>query len=583
VFGFHGRYFRFDLGAGRGEWVPIPPEVLRRYLGGVGLGVWILQREAPAGVDPLAPEAPLVFAFSPLVGTPLTTSAKFALVGKSPLTGLGCDALSGSHFAIEGKRTGADAIVLVGRCAEPSVLVGHELRPTDLWGRSAEEATRRLAPHGRVAATGPAGERCVRFATISNDGRHAGRGGLGAVMGAKRLKALVVRGDVPTALAHPERVEELARELAARSLGSATAKYRELGTAGNLASLNRVGALPTRNFRSSHCEGADGLSAESLLARSGHVRASCASCTIGCEHRYRAGGGARRVEYESLFALGPLCGITDPDAVLEAARRCDELGLDTISTGGTIAFAMECAERGLLAAPRFGDAPGLLGLIEEIAHRRGVGALLAEGSLRAARRLGGEALRFAPQVKGLELPGYEPRALQTLALGLAVGTRGADHNKSSAYELDFSDRVDRLHGDSRSARLAIEPEDRAALLDSLILCKFLRGVFDDLYAEAAELLRAVTGIEFGAEELRGVARRVVDLRKAYNEREGWRPEDDTLPDRFLEEPLADGAAAGARLTRERLREMVESYNLARGWSAQGRLPESARRDLLLDA
>jgi aldehyde:ferredoxin oxidoreductase len=581
--GFHGRYWRFDLGAGRGEWVPIPPEASRRYLGGVGLGVWILQREAPAGVDPLAPEAPLVFSFSPLVGTPLTTSAKFALVAKSPLTGLVCDSLSGSHFAIEGKRTGADAIALVGRCAGPSVLVEDELRPTELWGRSAEEATQRLAPHGRVAAIGVAGENQVRFATVSNDGRHAGRGGLGAVMGAKRLKALVVRGNVPTPLAHPERVEELARALAQRSLGDATAKYRELGTAGNLASMNRVGALPTRNFRSGHCEGADALSAESLLARSGHVRASCASCTIGCEHRYRAGDGSRRVEYESLFALGPLCGITDPEAVLEAARLCDELGLDTISTGGTIAFAMECAERGLLEGPHFGDAAGLHALIGEIAERRGLGELLAEGSLRAARRLGPEALRIAPQVKGLELPGYEPRALQTLALGLAVGTRGADHNKSSAYELDFSDRVDRLRGDACSARLAIEPEDRAALLDSLVLCKFLRGVFDDLYVESAELLRAVTGLDFDAEELRRLARRVVDLRKSFNQREGWSPEDDTLPDRFLEEPLQGGAAAGARLSRERLREMVRSYNLARGWSEQGRLPESARADLLLDA
>jgi len=584
VHGFHGRYWRYDLGRGQGALVPIPAEVLRRYLGGVGLGAWLLHREAPPGVDALAPEAPLAFCFSPLVGTPLTTSAKFAVVAKSPLTGMLCDALSSSHFAIAGKRMGVDAIVLTGRCREPSVLVDGVLRPTSLWGRSAEEASRALAPHGRVAAIGVAGENLVRFATISNDGRHAGRGGLGAVLGAKRLKALVVRGDVATRLADPGAVTRLARRLALRSQGQATAKYRELGTAGNVAAFSRIGALPTRNFQQGSWAEAEVLSAEELQARRGHERASCASCTIGCEHRYRSGGSAVRAEYESLMALGPLCAISDPDAVLEASRRCDALGLDTISAGGTIAFAMECTARGLLdGGPRFGDAPALLALLEDIAHRRGLGDLLALGSREAARRIGGGAAAFAPHVKGLELPGYEPRALQTMALGFAVGTRGADHNRSGAYELDFSERVDRLRGGARAARLAIEPEDRAALLDSLVLCKFLRGAFDDLYADSAELLRAVTGLDFTRDELRAVARRVVTARKAWNAREGWTPADDTLPERFFREPQPSGPAAGAQITRRRLRAMVRSYNRARGWSDEGRLPESALADLVLGA
>jgi aldehyde:ferredoxin oxidoreductase len=570
--GFHGRYWRFDLSRGEGDWVDLPPEVLRRYVGGVGLGCWILYREAPAGVDPFAPEAPLVFSFSPLVGTPLTTSAKFAIVGKSPLTGLVCDALSGSHFAIAGKRMGADAIVLVGRCEKPSILVDGRLEVTDLWGRSAHEVTEKLASRGRVAAIGVAGEQQVRFATISNDGRHAGRGGLGAVMGSKRLKALVVRGGCETSLSDRGRVLVMARDLSRRSLGPATSKYRELGTAGNLATMNRIGALPTRNFSAGQWDAAEAISAEALRERPGHERASCANCSIGCEHRYAAGDATTRVEYESLFAL------------IEAARRCDALGLDTVSTGGTIAFAMECAERGLLVgAPEFGDGPGMLQLIDDIARRRGLGARLAEGSRRAAQAIGGDAPGFAAHVKGLELPGYEPRALQTLALGFAVGTRGADHNKSSAYELDFSDRVDRLHGDSRAAKLALEPEDRAALFDSLILCKFLRGVFEDVYAESAEMLRAVTGMDFAADELHALARRVVDLRKAFNQREGWSPADDTLPDRFLDEPLANGAVQGARLTRERLQTMIRSYNLARGWSERGEIPESAYANLAVDA
>jgi aldehyde:ferredoxin oxidoreductase len=584
VYGFHGRYARIDLGTGQTELVPLAESVLRRYLGGVGLGAWLLHHEAPVGVDPLAPEAPLIFCFSPLVGTPLTTSAKFAAVAKSPLTGFISDGLSSSHFAIAGKRTGVDAIVITGRCERPSELVNGVLRPTDLWGQSAAQATRALASHGRVAAIGVAGENGVRFATISNDGRHAGRGGLGAVMGAKRLKAIVVNGSQPTPVADPGRVHQLSRELSARSLGAATAKYRELGTVANLMAFNRISALPTRNFQSGHFAAAGALAAEDLKPLRERARTSCASCTIGCSHIYGFGtGGATRIEYENLFALGPLCGISDPDAVLAASSRCDELGIDTVSAGGTIAFAMECAERGLLdGAPRFGDSDGLLAMLDDIGMRRGLGALLAEGSRRAALEIGHGSMAFAPQVKGLEIPGYEPRALQTMALGFAVGTRGADHNKSGAYELDFSDRVDRLRGDERGARLSLETEDRAALIDSLILCKFLRGVFDDLHAEAAELLQAVTGWDFTAAELGVVAQRIVNLRKSFNIREGWRPEDDALPERFHAESLPDVSADGARLSREQLGAMIRSYNLARGWTVRGYLSASIRADLAID-
>ena len=582
--GFHGQYWRFDLSEGRGEKRPIPESVSRAYVGGVGLGSWLLHREAPVGVDPLAPEAPLVFAFSPLVGTPLTTSAKFAVVAKSPLTGLLTDALASSDFAIAGKRLGVDAIVLVGRCAAPSVLVDGRLEPAAAWGASAEEAERSLAGRGAVAAIGVAGERLVRFATISHAGRHAGRGGLGAVMGAKQLKAIAVRGDAPTRLAAPERVGALARDLVVRSRGMATAKYRELGTAANLEAFARVGALPTNNFAGGPVEGLAALEVGALRGGRAHERASCAACTIGCEHRYQHGDATRRIEYESLFALGPLCGVGDPEVVFEAARRCDELGLDTVSTGGTIAFAMECGQRGLLSgAPALGDGAGMLALVNAIGRREGLGELLAEGSRRAAEAIGGAAPSLAPHVKGLELPGYEPRALQTMALGLAVGTRGADHNRSGAYELDFSDRVDRLRGDERSARLATEPEDRAALIDSLILCKFLRGVFDDLEDESAELLCAVTGLDFTGDELRAVARRVVELRKRFNVREGWTPADDRLPARILSEPIVEGPVAGARIDAKRLRSMIRAYNRERGWSDDGYPPEDARGDLLLDA
>jgi aldehyde:ferredoxin oxidoreductase len=253
--------------------------------------------------------------------------------------------------------------------------------------------------------------------------------------------------------------------------------------------------------------------------------------------------------------------------VLRAARLCDRLGLDTISAGATIAFAMECAERGLLRAEglRFGNKEVIPSLLVQIARREGLGDLLAEGTRRMAAVLGGAAPDIAPHVKGLELPGYEPRALQAMALGLAVGTRGADHNRSGAYEVDFSDCADRKHGTPEGARQAVETEDRAALLDSLILCKFLRGVFGDLFAESAELLRRVTGWDVTADELREAARRIVTAKKMFNIREGSTAAEDTLPPRFLTEEQG-----GAALPRERLEAMKRAYYAARGWDDEGR-------------
>jgi aldehyde:ferredoxin oxidoreductase len=269
------------------------------------------------------------------------------------------------------------------------------------------------------------------------------------------------------------------------------------------------------------------------------------------------------VEYESLFALGSLCGVGDSDAVLRAIHRCDELGVDTISAGGTIAFAMECVERGLIDEPwlTFGSAEAMLAAIELIGRRDGVGRLLGEGSRRAALTIGQGSIAFAPQVKGLEIPGYEPRALQTMALGFAVGARGADHNRSGAYEVDFSGQADRRHATLQSVQHAIDTEDRAALMDSLIFCKFLRGVFPDFHAEAAEMLHAVTGWDVTADELRDTARRILSAKQQFNRLAGWSPEEDTLPARFFDEPLPNDPAA--TLTRAQLQALVDEYHRRR--------------------
>jgi aldehyde:ferredoxin oxidoreductase len=586
--GYHGQYLRVDLSARSAKVVEIPPDVFRRFVGGAGLATWLLHREAVDSQDPLSPAAPIVFAFSPLVGTPLTTSAKFAIVSQSPLTGMLNDSLSSSHFAIAGKKTGHDAIVLVGAADEwmavaiepDAVRFLSAERFVGLSARTAGDDLRReLGPGFRVAAIGPAGENLVRYATVSHDGRHAGRGGTGAVFGSKRLKAVAVRGDRSATVADPQGLVAYSRELSKKSFGPATEKYRELGTIGNLLTLNRLGALPTRNFQATTFEGAAGFAPETLDAAFAKTRESCAACTIGCEHIYQlADSRGVRMEYENVFALGPLCGVSEPRLVLEASALCDELGLDTISAGGTIAFAMECAERGYLADARlrFGHGEGVLDLLRDISARQGIGALLAEGSRRASLEIGRDSADFAPHVKGLEIPGYDPRSLQLMALGFAVGTRGADHNRSGAYQVDLSMEADRLNARVEDVSLAIRTENEAALFDSLILCKFLRGVFEDRLAALAEMLHLVTGWDTTPGELTGIAERIVTARKRFNVRQGWRPELDTLPRRFLTKGLPDGAGQGATLTEARLGALVREYNRLRGWSPEGWPPQPKR-------
>ncbi|QYN20821.1 aldehyde ferredoxin oxidoreductase family protein [Amycolatopsis sp. DSM 110486] len=596
--GFFGRALVVNVGddTATGETCELDERVLRAYLGGVGLGTWLMHRLAPPRVDPLAPEAPLAFVFSSLVGTPLTTSAKFAVVAKSPLTGLLTDALASSQFAIAGKLTGHDAIVIRGRAARLSVLLvdgaGVRLEPApELAGLSAADAEtqarQRFGRGWRTAAIGPAGERQVRYATISHDGRHAGRGGLGAVLGAKNIKAVLVRSATKVAVADQAGVLAAAKDLRRRSFGPATAKYRELGTLANLLAFNAVSTLPTRNFTAATFDGAPRLAAEELHELRGVARNSCASCSIGCEHIYsRKGGGSQRMEYENVFALGPLCGVSDPDDVFAASAKCDELGLDTISAGGTIAWAMECVERGLIDEPwlKFGDGAALLRALEAIGTREeGLGELLAQGSRRAAGIVGHGSIGFAPQVKGLELPGYEPRSLQSMALGLAVNSRGADHNRSGAYEADLSGEVNRFRGGEAHVGAAIGTEDRAAVMDSMILCKFLRGVFEDPFTEWATLLSLVTGWPVDSAELRTTAARIVRAKRAFNQREGATAKDDTLPPRLLETPLELPSGRSATLTAQRLQAMVDSYYVARGLDEEGRVRASDLPDLLLDA
>ena len=602
MFGYNGRALVVDLSARESWWETLAEDVLRRFVGGDGLGVYLLYRHCPAGADPASPDNPLVFVTSPLVGSRLTTSSKFAVVTKSPLTGFVGDSLSSSFLATELKRAGCDALVIRGRADAPALLSvtdgDVEMHDAaDLVGNSTSEteaAVKAMTPGARVACIGPAGERQVRFASISNDGgRHAGRTGPGMVMGGKNLKAIAVRGSNPVPVAEPDALREIGREMTRRSLGPATEKYRTMGTIANVSVFDRLGTLPTRNFRESTFEGSDGISGEEFVRSHKVSTAHCANCTIGCTHVMAANDGegevAGRVEYESAFALGSLVGVADPNTVIQATRLCDEVGMDTISAGGTIAWAMECHERGILGRDdtggvdlRFGNGDAVMETLRAIAVRDGLGDLLAEGSRRASDAVGQGSGDWAMHVKGLEMPGYEPRSLKTMALGLAVSPRGACHNRSSAYDADFSSAVDRLKADEERGRIAMEGEDASAVMDSLIWCKFLRKAFDDFYEESAYIYERVTGMPMTGDDLRLAGERINNLKKLFNVREGWAREDDTLPPRILDEELRDGVARGVGLSRDDLDMMIDGYYRARGWTEGGLVPRTKIESLDLD-
>ena len=421
----------------------------------------------------------------------------------------------------------------------------------------------------------------------------AGRTGPGTVMGSKNLKAIAFKGTQTVPVSDPDTLNSIGKSLTERSLGPATEKYRTLGTMANVAVFNRLGTLPTRNFQQSTFDQAEEVSGEEFHETHLVKNAHCANCTIGCEHIMATtdeGPKAQgRMEYESTFALGPLVGVSNPNAVIRASHLCDELGMDTISAGATVAWAMECFDRGILTPEdtggldlRFGDEDALIACLNMIGERRGLGDLLADGSRAASQVVGRGSADWAMHVKGLEMPGYEPRSLKTMALGLAVSTRGACHNRSSAYEADFSSRVDRLKVDDERGRITKEGEDFSAVLDSLIWCKFLRKAFDDFFAESAEIYEHVTGWPLSPEQLREAGERINNLKKLFNIREGWTRDDDTLPPRVLQEELPTGMVQGVGLTTGDLDTMIAGYYRARGWTGDGLISSDKIREIGLE-
>ena len=600
MYGYHGKTLIVDLTKKQITWEPIDETVLRQFIGGTGLGSYLLFKHCPAGVDPLSPDNPLIFVTSPLVGSRLTTSSKYAVVTKSPLTGFIGDSLSSSFVATELKKTGCDALIIKGKSERPTLLYIKDgsvefLDAADLVQMTTSQTEtavkNRLGNKARVICIGPAGENLVRFASISNDGgRHAGRTGPGAVMGSKNLKAIGLLGSISVPVFQRKELDKTGLDLTSKSLGPATEKYRTLGTAANISIFNRLGTLPTRNFQQSTFELAESISGETLNENHHVKTAHCSNCTIGCEQVVRTNDKKEqvkgRIEYESSFALGPLVGVADPNTLIRASVICDELGIDTISSGATIAWAMESFEKNLISQKdtngidlSFGNGEALLKVLELIANREGIGNLLAEGSKIASEKLGKNSSDWAMHVKGLEMPGYEPRSLKTMALGLAVSTRGACHNRSSSYEADFSKKVDRFKADQKRGQITMEGEDYNAVLDSMIWCKFLRKAFTDIYDESANIYTQVTGWEMTGTELQLVGQRINNLKKAFNIREGWNHSDDTLPPRILGETVEDGKDNEGTLIFDDLKMMIHSYYKARGWTEKGLIPDQKLREL----
>lgn len=568
---------------------------LSTYLGGVGLGTRLLYDHLPAGVDPLSPENVMVFATGAFAGTPIATGSKHAVVTKSPLTGMLGDSLTGSFWSHTLRRAGYDALIITGRADSLSYLFIHDDRvqirsAQHLAGKTTYETERRLrmelgSDEVRVSAIGPAGENMVRFACIANDeGRMAGRTGTGAVMGSKNLKAIAVRGSGTIRVADIDALWPITVDLANRSQGPMTHKYRDEGTPSNVNFLNHLGALPTRNYRETTYESFEKINGAALKQHYVERIVACASCPVGCEHitlvREGPYAGARtRMDYEPLYAMSSLWGVDDLSATVRAVELAGEAGLDAVSAGAVVAWAMECFERGILSKedfdglePYFGNAAAAIQLMERISRRDGIGDVLAEGTKRAAESVGQGSLDFAMQVKGMEMAGYDPRSLKTMGLSYAVGMRGACHNRSPGYGPDTQNTVDRLKGGPERGPIVADLENKAAVFDSIVLCKFIRGIFEDFYAEISEIYRATVGIELAPEDFARTGERICNLKKAFNIREGWQPSDDWLPARAMRDAMPSGPGEGVHMTDEELRIMIDSYYAARGWTEDGFIP-----------
>ena len=596
--GYAGRVLHVDLTTGKTHVEPLNVEYAKKYIGGIGLGMRLLLDYSKPGVDPFSPENPLILTTGPISGTVWPTGGNgHAFVSKSPQSfGVG-ESKSHGSFGTELKRAGYDAVIFTGKSEKPVYLWIDDdtvqLRDAKhLMGKSPSETEDMIREelgdyYIRVAAIGPAGEKLVRLACIINDKtRAAGRTGMGAVMGSKKLKAIAVRGTHDVTVAKPDEFLEFVKEFHERMKGPATQKYRTLGTPLNVLVHNKIACLPTRNYNNASFEAAEKVSGEYLNEHYVAKIIGCSSCAMRCEHMcvvpegpYK--GAMSRVEYEPLWAMAPYCGIDRLDAVIKGMELCNHYGIDAIGAGVIVAFAMDCYENGILTKEdldgveaRFGNHEALIQLIEKMGKREGIGDLLAEGVKIAAEKIGKGAEKFAQHIKGVEVTGYDLRTLKTAALGFAVSFRGADHNRHGAYGFDVTwgkeGNPKRFIAEKGRGKMVKDREDLYTVIDSLIICKFSRGTYYNGFEDIAKLYRLVTGFEVTAEDMRRSGERINNVARLFNVREGLSRKDDTLPYKVMHHPVPDeGPSKGAYVSQEELDLLLDDYYEVRGWTKDG--------------
>jgi aldehyde:ferredoxin oxidoreductase len=584
---YSGKYLVIDLTSQRTEARDLPERLLKTYLGGAGLGTRLLLECSKPGADALSPDNTIVFACGGLSGTMAPASACHAVVTKSPLTGFLTSSVSSGLWSLALKRTGYDALVITGAASSPVYLFiddgqVHFRKANSLMGKSClqtEATIRREAGDSRVqvASIGPAGEALVRFATIKDGHRLPHRGGAGAVLGSKKLKAIAIRGTRPISVPDIGAIQKACTDLNAHLHQSAASSSR-LAPAACLPSDSQRCPLPARNYQQSIGGGAESLAAE--CTKEGYLLKviACPTCPVACQHVYRVTEDPDSdeqvvLEKEALAALGPLCGIYSLPVILRAIELCQFYGLDPVSAGATAAWAMECFERGLVSSKdtqgldlSFGSADGLVETIRRIGQRSGLGSILAEGVKRASTKIGQGSEHWAMHVKGLEIAGCDPRTAKSLAPGLAVDLK--------APTLDDSD------GDSPSSLK--DREDLAAAGDSVGICLQAQEHFHDFPAEAVRLYTLATGTPMSAAELMQAGERINNLKKAFNIREGWKRAADWLPPRLFTEAVVSGKATLAAVSEKDLKTAIDEYYRARGWAADGLVPPEKLKSLGMD-
>lgn len=613
MFGFNGKILKVDLNSQKIDVEVLDEKFYRKYLGGRNFGLYYLTREMSPNIDPLSPENILVFATGVTTGVPLTGFCRHSVVAKSPLTNGFGEAEAGGFWGAELKFAGFDAVAIKGASPKPVYLWVHdgeaEIRDASgLWGQLTKDTQKVIReelkdPLVRVAQIGPAGEKLVRYACIMNDLKYAnGRSGLGAVMGSKNLKAIAVRGHKKLEFKDPEKIKELAKWHSENWLKHPGALARSrLGTSDGLLAMNADGILPTRNFSKGSFDHAEDISGEKMKDTILIGTEGCYACSIRCKRvvkgkpPYETDPNYGGPEYETIAAFGSLCEVSDLNAISYANQLCNAYGMDTISAGCTIAFAMECFENGVLTKDetshidlRFGNTEAMVKLVDMIAKREGLGDILAEGVMRASQRIGKGSEKYAMHVKGKEVPMHEPRGKTGLALQYTLSPSGADHmqaahdpvfqaNVENIKPLGIIEPVDRLSLGPDKVRLFKYLQLWWNLLDCLCVCKFViaphgAGVFK--INHLVDIVNAVTGWNTSLLELMMASDRSISLAREFNLREGFTKEDDQLPMRFYE-PLEFGPRKGARISERDLNEAISIYYGMMGWDKTGK-PETVK-------